>query len=68
MYLYCQNTHCGVYLGSLGGNSCYICGWSAGKGPECDHDFEAKAEDGGPISMGQPTISVCIKCGEKEVR
>ena len=28
MYLYCQNTECGVYLGSLGGSYCHICGWS----------------------------------------
>lgn len=26
-YLYCQNTECGVYLGSLGANRCSICGW-----------------------------------------
>lgn len=30
-YLYCQNTSCGTYLGSLGGNSCPLCGWSAGR-------------------------------------
>lgn len=30
-YLYCQNPSCGVYLGSLGGNSCWICGWNAGR-------------------------------------
>lgn len=30
-YLYCQNTSCGVYLGSLGGDDCWICGWSAGR-------------------------------------
>ena len=27
MYLYCQNNECGVYLGSLGGNSCNCCDW-----------------------------------------
>lgn len=26
-YLYCQNPDCGVYLGSLGGDDCHICGW-----------------------------------------
>lgn len=30
-YLYCQNTSCGVYLGSLGSDDCHICGWCAGK-------------------------------------
>lgn len=30
-FLYCQNTSCGVYLGSLGGSSCEICGWQAGE-------------------------------------
>lgn len=34
--------------------------------PECDHDFEARAADGGAISMSQPVISVCAKCGAKE--
>lgn len=27
-YLYCQNTDCGEYLGSLGGESCPHCGWT----------------------------------------
>lgn len=30
-HLYCQNTECGVYLGSLGGDSCHLCGWRAGE-------------------------------------
>ena len=30
-FLYCQNTSCGAYLGSLGGNSCPLCGWCAGR-------------------------------------
>ena len=29
-FLYCQNTTCNAYLGSLGGDSCPICGWQAG--------------------------------------
>jgi hypothetical protein len=32
----------------------------------CTHDFEARAADGGAISMSQPTISICAKCGEQE--
>lgn len=28
MYLYCQNTDCGTYLGSLGGDECNVCGWT----------------------------------------
>lgn len=28
MSLYCQNPECGVYLGSMGGDSCSLCGWS----------------------------------------
>ena len=28
MYLYCQNTDCGAYLGSLGGDDCQHCGWT----------------------------------------
>lgn len=27
-HLYCQNTDCGEYLGSLGGESCPHCGWT----------------------------------------
>ena len=42
-YLYCQNTSCGVYLGSLGGNDCWICGWSAGR--YMDEDEEPEADD-----------------------
>ncbi len=30
-YLYCQNTDCGAYLGSLGGSSCNLCGWQSGR-------------------------------------
>ena len=30
-YLYCQNTSCGAYLGSLGEDKCNICGWCAGR-------------------------------------
>jgi hypothetical protein len=40
-YLYCQNASCGEYLGSLGGNSCSICGWCAGR----DMDEEEVAYD-----------------------
>ena len=29
-YLYCQNPECGEYLGSLGADECYLCGWRAG--------------------------------------
>lgn len=32
----------------------------------CQHDFEAKAQDGGALSMSQPVIYLCAKCGEKE--
>lgn len=33
-YLYCQNSYCGVYLGSLGANCCDLCGWHAGREAE----------------------------------
>lgn len=26
-YIYCQNTECGNYLGSLGASSCNVCNW-----------------------------------------
>jgi hypothetical protein len=55
-YLYCQNPACGEYLGSLGGDSCHLCGWC------CDADYyseeaadiaESKARNagvaGGPV-------------------
>ena len=49
-YLYCQNTSCGVYLGSLGGNGCWICGWSSGRDmdeePEDDERPSAATEEG----------------------
>lgn len=38
-YLYCQNTSCGIYLGCSGGDSCPICGWSAGR------DMNDESED-----------------------
>lgn len=34
--------------------------------PPCQHDFEAKAQDGGALSMSQPVIYLCSKCGEPE--
>jgi hypothetical protein len=37
-YLYCQNEDCGVYLGSLGGRHCQLCGWSA----PCEDESEMK--------------------------
>lgn len=33
---------------------------------ECEHDFKGHAPDGGPISMLQPVVYVCRKCGEQE--
>lgn len=33
---------------------------------ECEHDFEGRAPDGGPISMQQPVVYVCTKCGQQE--
>ena len=45
-YLYCQNTSCGVYLGSLGGNDCWICGWSAGRYMGEDEEPETDDEGG----------------------
>lgn len=38
-YLYCQNTNCGEYLGSLGGDACSHCGWQAGDSAAGDHVF-----------------------------
>lgn len=46
-YLYCQNTSCGIYLGCSGGDSCLICGWSAGRDmtdePEDDEDNQQRS-------------------------
>ncbi len=42
MYLYCQNTDCGVYLGSLGGDHCNICGWV---NPEPEDALDCSGED-----------------------
>lgn len=42
-YLYCQNTSCGAYLGSLGEDECNICGWRAGR--YMDEDEEPEADD-----------------------
>lgn len=39
MYLYCQNTDCGTYLGSLGGDECNVCGWT---NPEPAPDADAE--------------------------
>ena len=33
---------------------------------DCEHDFKGHAPDGGPISMLQPVVYVCRKCGEQE--
>lgn len=50
-YLYCQNTSCGVYLGSLGGNACWICGWNAGR---CmDEDEESEGDDERPTAAAE---------------
>lgn len=40
-YLYCQRPECGVYLGSLGGSACHICGWQA---PFDANDYESDDE------------------------
>lgn len=44
MYLYCQNTECGVYLGSLGGLSCGVCGWYHNE-PTQEQDITTTQED-----------------------
>lgn len=38
-YIYCQNPDCGEYLGSLGGESCGLCGWLSP--PEDERDVGA---------------------------
>ncbi len=42
-YIYCQSPECGVYLGSLGGDSCSICNWS--KPPDTEPPEHEEAED-----------------------
>ena len=42
-YLYCQNQNCGEYLGSLGGDSCRLCGWCSGRSEE---EADADVSDG----------------------
>lgn len=39
-YLYCKNSDCGVYLGSLGGSSCLLCGWQAPTECNCDESSD----------------------------
>ena len=53
-YLYCQNTSCGVYLGSLGGNDCRICGWSAGR--SMDEDQESDGDDERPAAADEGEV------------
>lgn len=36
------------------------------KSPTGEHDFEARAADGGAMSMSQPVIYLCGHCGAKE--
>lgn len=42
MYLYCPE--CGVYLGSLGGNSCNCCDWVNSE--SCAEDETEQAQEG----------------------
>lgn len=44
LYLYCQNPDCGEYLGSLGGNDCYLCGWCSGRKDDEQPDEPAESE------------------------
>lgn len=37
-----------------------------GKSPNGEHDFEARAPDGGAMSMSQPVVYLCQYCGAKE--
>lgn len=32
----------------------------------CTHDFEPRAADGGAVSMSQPVIHICTKCGARD--
>ena len=34
--------------------------------PPCEHEPEARAQDGGALSMSQPVIYLCSKCGEPQ--
>lgn len=36
------------------------------KSPTGEHDFEARAADGGAVSMSQPVIYLCNHCGARE--
>lgn len=43
-YLYCQNRDCWVYLGSLGGDDCHICGWRSGTSEDAPDSQEHEPE------------------------
>jgi len=51
-YLYCQNTECGAYLGSLGGEACHLCGWSKGGGDARDCDGRGSENGDDSIQEG----------------
>lgn len=57
-YLYCGNTECNQYLGSLGGDTCNICGWSAPIEEINDEDPPSNSNDGKYLNWK----SSCLCC------
>lgn len=55
-FLYCQNTDCNVYIGSLGGSSCAICGWQ--EPPKCECLDEKEAQPVQPKSLAFPNSTL----------
>lgn len=43
-YLYCGNTECRTYLGSLGSEHCNVCGWKAPIEDVSDEDVSKSSE------------------------
>lgn len=54
-YLYCQNHECGVYLGSLGGDDCHICGWRSGTSEDQPESQEHEPEPPRPTGHKEST-------------
>ena len=57
-YLYCPNSACREYLGSLGSDSCYLCGWHKEVLAETDDDPESPL---GVMTADRDILKAAIK-------
>lgn len=58
-FLYCQNTDCGEYLGSLGADSCRLCGWQN----ETDETRDPEEGDASPALSQEYIYCRNSSCG-----